>query len=222
MYPVFRDGPDRTSTRRCSRSFGVQVVHATVPASIPRTTPPGAGDPVHRLDVRSGIDLEPAERRSSRSPIVGFGISHPRDRLGAAAARPVADDAAAGRPATTTRTPASSARRCCSCRSSRSSTAASCRPACSSTGSSSTIFSIVQQYLIVGWGGMFPLFGWNPAFAVDHTPRFPVAVPPAPDPTKRAADLGATNTDERATTGRLDRSDPANAAAVTSRRGRRR
>ena len=37
-----------------------------------------------------------------------------------------------------------------------------------------TIFPIVQQYLILGWGGMFPLFGWTPAFARDHTPRFPV------------------------------------------------
>ena len=26
----------------------------------------------------------------------------------------------------------------------------------------STIFSIVQQYLFTGWGGMFPLFGWQP------------------------------------------------------------
>jgi YidC/Oxa1 family membrane protein insertase len=52
-----------------------------------------------------------------------------------------------------------------------------------------TIFSIVQQYLIVGWGSMFPLFGWTPAFAVDHTPRFPVTMPPAPEPSKRAAIL---------------------------------
>ncbi|MBA3851882.1 MAG: membrane protein insertase YidC, partial [Chloroflexi bacterium] len=37
-----------------------------------------------------------------------------------------------------------------------------------------TIFSIVQQYLIAGWGGLFPLFGWTPRFAVDHQPRFPV------------------------------------------------
>ena len=28
-----------------------------------------------------------------------------------------------------------------------------------------TIFSIVQQYLIVGWGAMFPIFGWTPGFA---------------------------------------------------------
>jgi YidC/Oxa1 family membrane protein insertase len=44
-----------------------------------------------------------------------------------------------------------------------------------------TIFSIIQQYLIVGWGSLFPIFGWTPGFAVGHTPRFPVAVP-APDP----------------------------------------
>lgn len=48
-----------------------------------------------------------------------------------------------------------------------------------------TLFSIVQQYLIVGWGGMFPLFGWTPGFARDHTPRFPVTMPPPPDPSSR-------------------------------------
>ena len=52
-----------------------------------------------------------------------------------------------------------------------------------------TIFSIVQQYLIVGWGGMFPFFGWTPGFATNHTPRFPVEMPPPPDPSKRAAIL---------------------------------
>ena len=52
-----------------------------------------------------------------------------------------------------------------------------------------TLFSIAQQYLIVGWGGMFPLFGWTPRFATSHTPRFPVAMPPPPDPSKRAAIL---------------------------------
>jgi YidC/Oxa1 family membrane protein insertase len=52
-----------------------------------------------------------------------------------------------------------------------------------------TIFSIIQQYLIVGWGGMFPLFGWTPRFALAHTPRFPVSMPPPPEPGKRAAIL---------------------------------
>jgi YidC/Oxa1 family membrane protein insertase len=61
----------------------------------------------------------------------------------------------------------------------------------------STIFAIIQQYLIVGWGGMFPLFGWTPGFAADHTPRFPVAMPPPPDPSKRAAIL--TDADKKTT-----------------------
>jgi len=42
---------------------------------------------------------------------------------------------------------------------------------------SSTLFSIAQQYLILGYGGLFPLFGWTPAFAANHAPRFPVAMP---------------------------------------------
>jgi YidC/Oxa1 family membrane protein insertase len=60
-----------------------------------------------------------------------------------------------------------------------------------------TIFQIAQQYLIVGWGGMFPIFGWTPAFAAGHTPRFPVAMPPPPDPSKRAAIL--TDADKKTT-----------------------
>ncbi len=50
----------------------------------------------------------------------------------------------------------------------------------------STIISIIQQYFIVGWGSLFPLFGWDPAFARDHTPRFPVSLP-APIQAARAA-----------------------------------
>jgi len=60
-----------------------------------------------------------------------------------------------------------------------------------------TIFSIIQQYLIVGWGGMFPLFGWTPGFATAHTPRFPVSMPPPPEPGKRAAIL--TDADKKTT-----------------------
>ena len=40
-----------------------------------------------------------------------------------------------------------------------------------------TIFGIAQQYLIVGWGSTFPLFGFTPRFALDHRPRFPVEEP---------------------------------------------
>jgi YidC/Oxa1 family membrane protein insertase len=42
-----------------------------------------------------------------------------------------------------------------------------------------TVIQIIQQYLILGWGGMFPLFGWYPEFARGHTPRFPVQLPAA-------------------------------------------
>ncbi|MBA3777708.1 MAG: YidC/Oxa1 family membrane protein insertase [Chloroflexi bacterium] len=85
-----------------------------------------------------------------------------------------------------------------------------------------TIFSIVQQYLIAGWGSLFPLFGYTPAFARNHTPRFalpPVAPPPSrngdgesePPPTRRSP------TDRAAGTVR-----PARSRGRTSRRGRRR
>jgi YidC/Oxa1 family membrane protein insertase len=49
----------------------------------------------------------------------------------------------------------------------------------------STFFAIVQQYLIIGWGGAFPLFGWTPGFAKEHKPRFPVTMPAPPDPSTR-------------------------------------
>ncbi len=80
-----------------------------------------------------------------------------------------------------------------------------------------TIFSIVQQYLIVGWGAMFPLFGWTPAFAVDHTPRYPVAMPPPPEPSQRAAIL--TDADKKTTAGKTIRPRE---RGRQGRRGRRR
>ncbi len=79
----------------------------------------------------------------------------------------------------------------------------------------STVFSIVQQYLIIGWGGMFPIFGWTPGFAVGHTPRFPVAGVSAPTSTTRAAGAPARTKTERSS---LDRS--ASAAATIRQRGR--
>lgn len=78
-----------------------------------------------------------------------------------------------------------------------------------------TLFSIAQQYLIVGWGSMFPLFGWTPSFAVDHTPRFPVDMPPPPDPSQRAAIL--TESDKKTTAEKTIRH-----RGRQGRRGRRR
>jgi len=84
-----------------------------------------------------------------------------------------------------------------------------------------TAYSIVQQYLIVGWGSMFPLFGWMPGFARDHTPRFglPDHKPPEkpPDGEKGRDDSRRTPTDSAAGTIR-----PARSRGRTSRRGRRR
>jgi YidC/Oxa1 family membrane protein insertase len=88
----------------------------------------------------------------------------------------------------------------------------------------STLYQIVQQFFTTGWGGMFPLFGRTPAFAVDHKPRFPVAVPTAPTTTARPAGAPARpSTPERSS---LDRSVSANATirqrGRQGRRGRRR
>ncbi len=80
-----------------------------------------------------------------------------------------------------------------------------------------TIFGIVQQYLIVGWGGMFPIFGWTPSFAVGHTPRFPVQMPPPPEPGKRAAIL--TDADKKTTATKTIRPKE---RGRQGRRGRRR
>jgi YidC/Oxa1 family membrane protein insertase len=87
----------------------------------------------------------------------------------------------------------------------------------------STLYQIVQQFLTTGWGGMFPLFGRTPAFAVDHTPRFPVAMPTAAAPTSRPAGAPARPTPERSA---IDRTASANATirqrGRQGRRGRRR
>jgi len=80
-----------------------------------------------------------------------------------------------------------------------------------------TLFSIIQQYLIVGWGGMFPILGRQPAFARDHTPRFPVQMPPPPDPSKRAAIL--TDADKKTS---ADKTIRQGRRGRQSRRGRRR
>jgi YidC/Oxa1 family membrane protein insertase len=87
-----------------------------------------------------------------------------------------------------------------------------------------TAFSIVQQYLIVGWGSLFPLFGWTPGFARDHQPRFPVTNAPIPRPANRDDPGGSgaekpsrTAEDRAAGTFRQGRQ-----RGRTSRRGRRR
>ena len=71
-----------------------------------------------------------------------------------------------------------------------------------------TAYSIVQQYLIVGWGSLFPLFGWTPGFARDHQPRFPVT-------SRRRSSKPDTAADGRSTT---DSRSPEDRAAAQSGR----
>jgi YidC/Oxa1 family membrane protein insertase len=84
----------------------------------------------------------------------------------------------------------------------------------------STIFSIVQQYLIIGWGGMFPLFGWTPSFAQGHSPRFPVVLPPPVDPKTRPAKSPLGGAAGRAV--EVDRTIRHKERGRQGRRGRRR
>jgi YidC/Oxa1 family membrane protein insertase len=84
----------------------------------------------------------------------------------------------------------------------------------------STIFAIVQQYLIIGWGGTFPLFGWTPGFATDHKPRFPVTMPPPPDPSKRPPNQIVRGPSPRATS--ADKTIRPRERGRQGRRGRRR
>lgn len=84
-----------------------------------------------------------------------------------------------------------------------------------------TAYSIVQQYLIAGWGALFPLFGWNPGFARDHRPRFPV--PEAPPPKAESGQRRETEEPRRSPSERAAGTiRPARTKARTSRRGRRR
>ena len=84
----------------------------------------------------------------------------------------------------------------------------------------STIFSIVQQYLFTGWGGMFPFFGWQPAFAAAHTPRFPIVLPPPIDPKTRPANSPLGGAEGRAAS--VDKTIRHKERARQGRRGRRR
>jgi len=83
-----------------------------------------------------------------------------------------------------------------------------------------TVFSVVQQYLIAGWGSLFPLFGWTPSFAVGHTPRFAPSPPKPPAPGKGEPQAAPARRDPRDSAAGTVR--PNRERARTSRRGRRR
>jgi YidC/Oxa1 family membrane protein insertase len=82
-----------------------------------------------------------------------------------------------------------------------------------------SVFSIVQQFLIVGWGNMFPLFGWSPGFARNHSPRFPVTMPEKSAGGQSVADTRYKPEERWASAASTVRP---NTHRRTSRRGRRR
>jgi YidC/Oxa1 family membrane protein insertase len=82
-----------------------------------------------------------------------------------------------------------------------------------------SVFSIAQQFLIVGWGSMFPLFGWNPGFAQNHNPRFPVTMP---EPSAAGNSLAASRQKPEERWVSAASTVRPNTHRRTSRRGRRR
>jgi YidC/Oxa1 family membrane protein insertase len=84
-----------------------------------------------------------------------------------------------------------------------------------------TLIQIVQQYLILGWGGMFPLFGWYPEFARNHTPRYPVQLPP-PKPVPPGQSTSASERSKSVDRDLSARSTIRPNRTRTARRGRRR
>ena len=82
-----------------------------------------------------------------------------------------------------------------------------------------SVFSIAQQFLIVGWGSMFPLFGWNPGFAQNHTPRFPVTMP---EPSNVGSSVAASRQKPEERWASAASTVRPNTHRRTSRRGRRR
>lgn len=88
----------------------------------------------------------------------------------------------------------------------------------------SSVISIGQQFLVLGYGGMFPLFGWNPQFARDHRPRYHVTVPEVlpPKPGESPSVAERSKAVERDLSARSTIRPNPNNRAKSGRRGRRR
>jgi YidC/Oxa1 family membrane protein insertase len=82
-----------------------------------------------------------------------------------------------------------------------------------------TAYLVVQQYLIMGWGNLFPLFGWQPSWAPPPvTPDAPKRVESRDEPEEEARPMKP-----RATTSAGNRNPrPANRRSGAKKRGRKR
>ncbi len=83
-----------------------------------------------------------------------------------------------------------------------------------------TVFGIAQQYLIVGWGAMFPILRWAPGFAKDHRPRFPVEPPKLKSAPPGDAKPGRATTSRPTARTEADRTASAAATVRSRERGR--
>ncbi|MEX0625245.1 MAG: YidC/Oxa1 family membrane protein insertase [Chloroflexota bacterium] len=85
-----------------------------------------------------------------------------------------------------------------------------------------TAYLVVQQFRIMGWGNLFPLFGWQPGFA--PAPETGLVSRPARDPTEpdKAATNTATPPNPRPAGTPGGTSRPASRSTKKRRRGRRR
>ena len=90
-----------------------------------------------------------------------------------------------------------------------------------------TGYLVVHQFLIMGWGNLFPLFGWQPRFAPSAEPAL-ISEPPRRQPTARQSERPRTEAVSRPPTTPPDAaavraSQPANRrSGRQKRRGRRR
>jgi hypothetical protein len=75
-----------------------------------------------------------------------------------------------------------------------------------------TAYLVVQQFLIMGWGNLFPIFGWRPAFAPE------TGLVDAPQ--RRGS--AAPSTEERTTTNPTSTRRPTNAPAGGNRTAKQR
>ena len=88
----------------------------------------------------------------------------------------------------------------------------------------SSVFSIGQQFLVLGFGGMFPLFGYSPQFAQGYRPRYHVTLP-EPKPVKAGSAASAAERSkavDRDLSARSTIRPNPNNRAKSGRRGRRR
>jgi YidC/Oxa1 family membrane protein insertase len=88
-----------------------------------------------------------------------------------------------------------------------------------------TAYLIVQQYFIMGWGNLFPLFGWQPGFVrrTDEAAVLPRPREANPGPQKSGETQPANNPRPQPRGGGSRAgSRPANRRSGTKRRGRRR